>query len=159
MRPGPSRCISRESTLRTEQDIRYTIYCQLLIRTPIVYRVGAAKLSLTARPMYRSCRVLGPDIAGYVNVHPVDGEQPSVCLVPSCSPVLLSHTANSPVYTTQWQATDFVDEDWLNIKYPTKAPTATASITQPLYVMKSSLHTSAPISNSNATRKNLHDEE
>jgi len=58
--------------------------------------------------------------------------RPSVGLVPSCSPVLLSHTANSPVYTTQWHATDFVDEDWLNIKYPTKAPTATASITQPL---------------------------
>ena len=107
--------------------------------------------------MYRSCRVLGPDIAGYVNVHLVGGGQ-TICRP---RPLLFSNPPYpiASVYAPQWQATDFVDEDWLNIKYPTKAPTATASITQPLYVMKSSLHTSAPNTTSNATRINLHDEE
>ena len=40
---------------------------------------------------------------------------------------------------TQWHAAVFVGGELLNSRYPTNAPTATASMTQPLYVMKSSL--------------------
>ena len=60
----------------------------------------------------------------------------------------------------QWQATVFVLDDWLNIKYPINAPTATASIIQPLYVMNSSLPTinHGPLTK-NERCADLHDEE
>lgn len=59
-----------------------------------------------------------------------------------CCPLdslLLCITLFVPCGLDQWHATDFVEEDWLNIKYPMNAPTATASMIQPLYVMKSNL--------------------
>lgn len=44
-----------------------------------------------------------------------------------------------PSYLFQWHAAVFVGGELLKSKYPTKAPTATASMTHPLYVMNSSL--------------------
>ena len=43
----------------------------------------------------------------------------------------------------QWQAALLVALDPLNSRYPMKAPTPTASMIQPLYVMNSNLHPSA----------------
>lgn len=44
-----------------------------------------------------------------------------------------------PKRFTQWHATVFAAGPLPNIRYPMKAPTATANITQPLYVMNNSL--------------------
>lgn len=60
----------------------------------------------------------------------------------------------------QWQATDFVEVvPEPKARYPMNAPTATANITKPLYVINSNLHTRVSLSNFHRRHAYLHDEE
>lgn len=52
---------------------------------------------------------------------------------------IIQQFTNRPVLVHQWHAALFVELEFPKARYPTNAPTATASIIQPLYVIKRSL--------------------